>query len=149
ADRSYTRTDPRHMQRYNAHLRYAPHAWMVFGAALSWREQSNHVATVEQHEHSRTLGLSATLARGERWALDLNYDYNHSFARALICYVSSAVQTPAICQTDSGQFQALSFYDVGEHFGRAVVRWQPAKRVTTNLGYSITSRDGDTLLLNP
>jgi len=148
ADRVFDRIEPRQKQRYRFRARYKPTAWANISLGFGLSEGRNGASDVQMRQNSRNADLSISLVPSNRWAIDINYDFSSDFSHSLICYIS---ETPsnAICPTDAGLFLTTSFYDSATHFGRAAVIWHAQKRVTANLGYTITSADGDTLLLNP
>ena len=149
ADRVFDRIEPRQAQHYRFRARYKPAPWANINLGFSLREGRNGASDTEMRQHHRNIDMSINLVPNERWAADINYNFNSDFSRSLICYISEATGAVAICPTDPGLFLATSFYDGATHFARAAVTWHPQQRVTANLGYTITSADGDTLLLNP
>ena len=150
ADNSFVRIDPRQWQHDRFRVHYNPAKWINLAATANVYEARNPAEDVRGRLHNQSFSFRAVLARSRRWGLDLSYDYNSIYSRALICSISHLVVANApLCLTDSGLFQQTSFYDSSSHFGSAAVFWKPVPRVITNLGYTITHVSGDTLFLDP
>ena len=150
ADRVFDRIEPRQRQRYRFRARYKPAAWANISLGFGLSEGRNGANDVKMREHGRNADVSLSLIASDKWAADINYDFNSGFSRSMICYISETAGAGGnICPSDPGLFLTTSFYDSATHFGRAAATWHPQRRVTANLGYTITSADGDTALLNP
>jgi hypothetical protein len=151
-DEVIVRMAPRKESRYRFQTTYTPRPWAVLGGSMNILEDSNGDSATNYEGHNRNFGLTASLTPQERFGLDLAYNYNDVIQNALICFndipptgaslpfvtnaASCAVNDPA------NPLLANSFYTNHTHFGMATVRFKPIKRVTANLGYSITSVDG-------
>ncbi len=150
ADNAFTRISPRQWQRYKLRASYKPASWMSLAAAVNILESRNNVTSINNLQHNRTYGFSAAFEPNERFAFDLGYDYNDIFSQILVCYVSSTAPAGLEkCPGSTVLAQQLSFYNNTAHFGYFNAMWKPCKRLTTNVGYAVTSTTGNTLILNP
>ncbi len=150
ADNAFTRISPRQWQRYKVRSSYRPVNWMSFGAVVNILESRNNVFQVNNKQHNRTYGFSAAFEPSESFAFDVSYDYNDVFSTIFICYpVSPNTAGLPPCLAGPGLFGDTSIYKNRAHFGQFSLVWKPIKRVTTNLGYSVTSTSGNTLIINP
>ena len=87
---------------------------------------------------------------GEKWALEVGYDYDDVFSQILICYVSSAAPAGlAQCPGVPGLVQQLSTYTNKSHYGNFDVMWTPIHRFTAHLGANLTGTSGSAILLDP
>src|SRR4029077_19495835 len=76
------------------------------------------------------------------------YSYNDIFSQTNICFVSTPTPPGALsCGTPF--LSGISVYNETSNFGSASVSLKPARRVSANVGYKITSSNGSTLILNP
>jgi len=150
ADNAFTRISPRQWQRYKLRATYKPVNWMSFGAAVNILESRNNVTSINNLQHNRTYGFSAAFEPNERFSFDIGYDYNDIFSQILVCYVSSTA-SPGLskCPGSTVLLEQVSFYNNKAHFGYFDAMWKPFRRLTTNVGYAITSTAGSTLILNP
>ena len=148
ADNTFTRIVPRQFQDYRIRAIYKPKDWINFGSAIVIREGRNNVADVGHLDHNRSYGFTATVNPNDKFSLDLHYDYNDVFSRTNICYVSTP--SPPVAISCGGSFvQGLSFYTENAHSGGGGLLFHPLPRLTTGIGYTITSSAGNTLILNP
>ena len=150
ADNAFTRVSPRQWQRYKVRSSYRPLNWMSFGAAVNILESRNNVFQINNKQHNRTYGFSAAFEPNERFSFDIGYDYNDIFSTIFICYpVSPNTAGLPPCLAGPGLFGDTSIYKNRAHFGQFNLMWKPIKRVTTNLGYSVASTSGNTLIIDP
>ncbi len=150
ADNAFTRISPRQWQRYKLRATYKPLNWMSFGAAVNILESRNNVTSINNLQHNRTYGFSAAFEPNERFSFDIGYDYNDIFSQILVCYVSSTAPSGlSKCPGSTVLLQQVSLYNNKAHFGYFNAMWKPFRRLTTNVGYAITSTAGNTLILNP
>jgi len=148
ADNTFTRVVPRQFQDYSVRLTYKPRNWIDFGSAIVIHEGRNNVSDVGHLDHNRSYGFNASVNPSEKWSLDLHYDYNDVFSRTNICYVSTP--SPPVAISCGGSFvQGLSFYTENAHSSGGGLLFHPLPRLTTGVGYTITSSAGSTLILNP
>jgi hypothetical protein len=150
------RMAPRKESRYRFQTGYTPRPWAVLGGSINILEDANANSLTNYVGHNRNYGLTASLTPRERFGLDLAYNYNDVIQNALICFddtpptgvtlpfVTNANGTTSFCAVnDPGNpLLANSFYTNHTQFGMGTVRVKPVKRLTANLGYSITSVDG-------
>jgi hypothetical protein len=150
ADNSFTRISPRQTQEYRIRTKYKPVNWMsVDGSVRIWEGRDN-IAEVNNLQHDRSYGFSATFQPNEKWAVELGYDYNDVFSQILICYVSTT-SPPGLAQCPgvTGLVQQLSTYTNKSHYGNFDVMWTPLSRLTAHLGGNLTGTNGSAILLNP
>ena len=150
ADRSFTRISPRQLQHYKFRASYKPVNWAILGASFNIIENRNNVTEINNLQHNRSYGFSAVFEPNDKFGFDLGYDYNGIFSQTNICFVGT-LQPPGSspCPGAAALFQQNSFYNNTAHFGYFSAMWKPIKRVTTNLGYAVSSTKGETLILNP
>ena len=149
ADNTFTRITPRQFQDYRIRATYKPKEWINFGSAIVIREGRNNVSDVGHLEHNRSYGFTADISPSEKFSLDLNYDYNDVYSRTNICFVATPSPPVAISCGGSPFAAGLSFYTENAHSGGGGLLFRPLPRVTTGIGYTITSSVGSTLILNP
>jgi hypothetical protein len=151
-DNVIVRMAPRKESRYRFQTTYTPRPWAVVGGSINILQDANADALTNYVGHNQNYGFTASLAPRERLGVDLAYNFNSFIQNALICFndtppagvtlpfVSSATSCAA---NDSGNpLLNNSYYTNHTNFGMTTVRFKPAKRVTANLGYSISSVDG-------
>jgi hypothetical protein len=146
------RMAPRKEARYRLQTTYTPRPWAVLGGSINVLEDANADASTNYVGHNRNYGLTASLAPRERFGVDLAYNYNDTIQNALICFADTPpagvtlpfVTSAASCAANDPANPLLnnSYYTNHTHFGMASVRFKPDKRVTANIGYSISSVDG-------
>jgi hypothetical protein len=151
-DNVIVRMSPRKESRYRFQTSYTPRPWAVLGGSINILQDANDASLTNYVGHNRNYGFTVSLAPSERFGVDLAYNYNNVIQNALICFndtppvgvnlpfvagaASCAVNDPA------NPLLANSFYTNQTNFGMSTVRFKPIKRVTANLGLSITSVDG-------
>lgn len=151
-DNSPTRITPRNLQRYKGRVQYKAREWAGVSGSVNVLESRNNVTDVLHREHDRNYGFALTLNPMPRFGFDFGYDYDDIFSTTNICYVFAS--TPPAgnppCPASGGQFVGgLSLYENKINFGYANFTFQPIKRVTTRMGYSLTSSSGNTSILAP
>jgi len=154
ADEAFTRISPRDMQRYKLRASYKPTDWATFSFAMNLLEAKNDVPEILHRQHARSYSFSGALMPNDNFSLDFGYDFNDVFSRTNICFRLDVVTlppgtTPCPQSTTSAPLQAISFYNHDTHTGHLALRWKPVARLTTHLGYNITSTTGSTLILSP
>ena len=151
----FVRMAPRREARYRFQTTYAPRPWATLGGSINVLQLFN--ADVETHYvgHNENYGLTASLAPRERFGMDLAYNFNSVLQNALICFndtpptgvilpfVVNAINNDCAGNDTSNNLMANSYYSNHTNFGMATIRFKPAKRVMANIGYSITSVDGN------
>ncbi len=159
----FVRISPRKEGRYRFQTTYTPRPWAVLGGSINILQQSNGDIETQYKAHNQNYGLTASLAPRERFGLDLAYNFNSVIQNALICFndtppagvilpfvTGATTGTGTFCTTNDPANPLLntSYYTNHTNFGMATVRFKPQKRVTANVGYSITSVDGSTPQFN-
>ncbi len=168
-DNAIVRMAPRKESRYRFQTTYKPRPWAVLGGSINILQDANADALTQYVGHNQNYGLTASLAPLERFGLDLAYNFNNVMQNALICFndtppagvtlpfVAGATSPVNYCGNtltagvevlSANPLLANSYYTNHTHFGMAAIRFKPAKRVTANVGYSITSVDGTTPQFN-
>jgi hypothetical protein len=149
ADNFFTRITPRHMQRYKGRVSYKVTDWWNFATAVNIRENRNTTSDIGNLQHNRTYAFNSTFAPAQaNWGLDVAYDYNDIFSQTNICFVSTPALPGAVsCGTPF--LEAPSVYNETSHVGSASFYFKPIRRVTAGAGYTVTSSNGNTLILNP
>jgi hypothetical protein len=146
------RMAPRKESRYRFQTSYTPRPWAVLGGSINILQDANGDSLTNYAGHNRNFGLTASITPRESFGLDLAYNYNDVIQNSLICFndtppigvVLPFVTNAASCAANdpANPLLANSFYTNHTHFGMSTVRFKPVKRLTANLGYSITSVDG-------
>lgn len=149
ADNAFTRISPRHLQWYKGRALYKPTAWWNLGTAINIRENRNNTADIGNLQHNRSYAFTSVLSPAEaNWGLDLSYDYNDIFSQTNICFVSTPVP-PGSLSCGTPFLSGISVYSEASHIGSGSIYLKPVKRVTAAVGYTVTSSNGNTLILNP
>jgi hypothetical protein len=151
----FVRLSPRKEARYRFQTTYTPRSWATLGGSINILNLSNADAQTQYVGHNQNYGLTASLAPRERFGMDLAYNFNSVIQNALICFadtpptgvilpfVANAINNDCAGNDTSNNLMANSYYTNHTNFGMATVRFKPAKRVMANVGYSITSVDGN------
>ncbi len=152
------RTSPRKESRYRFQTSYAPRPWARLSGSINILQDANADISTKFVGHNQNYGLTASLTPRERFGLDLAYNYNDVIQNALICFndtpplgvVLPFVVNAGSCAANdpSNPLLANSYYTNHVHFGMITVRFQPTKRVTVNVGSSVSSVDGSTPQFN-
>lgn len=150
ADNTFTRISPRQSQEYRIRSKYHPVNWFSLDGSIRIWEGRDNISEVNNLQHDRSYGFSATFQPNEKLGLEVGYDYNDVFSQILICYISSAAPKGlAQCPNVVGLVQQLSTYTNKSHYGNFDVMWMPLSRLTTHLGANLTGTSGSALQLNP
>ncbi len=146
------RVAPRKESHYRFQTTYTPRPWAVIGGAINILQNSNADALIQYVGHNQNYGVTVALTPRERFGADLAYNFNSVIQNALICFNDTppaGVSLPFVTNAgscaanDSGNpLLANSYYTNHTNFGMATLRFMPVKRITANVGYSITSVDG-------
>jgi len=169
-DNVIVRLAPRKESRYRFQTSYTPRPWAVLGGSVNILQDANAAALTQYVGHNQNYGLTASLAPRERFGLDLAYNFNSVIQNALICFsdtpptgvtlpfVTGATSLVNSCGNtvnakgaevlSSDPLLNNSNYTNHTNFGMTAIRFKPEKRLTANVGYSITSVDGSTPQLN-
>ena len=150
----FVRLSPRKEARYRFQTTYTPRAWATLGGSINILQRSNGDVQTQYVGHNQNYGLTASLAPRERLGVDLAYNLNSVIQNALICFndtppvgvtlpfVANASNNNCAGNDTANNLMANSYYTNHTNFGMAAIRFKPEKRVTANVGYSITSVDG-------
>jgi hypothetical protein len=156
ADNTFTRISPRHMQIYKGRLSIKPKEWWNLSTAINIRENRNNTSDIGNRQHNRSFAFSTAVAPAEaRWALDLSYNYNDIFSQTNVCFVATpgpanfSGSTLSCAAAGTTFLSGISTYTEASHVGSGSIVLRPVKRVTAALGYTVTSSNGNTLILNP
>ena len=149
ADNTFTRISPRHLQHYKGRLNAKMTEWWNFGTAINIRENRNDTADIGNKQHNRSYAFNSVFAPAEaKWGLDLSYDYNDIFSQTNICFVATPTP-PGSLSCGTPFLSGISVYSEAAHIAAGSIYLKPVKRLTTALGYTVTSSNGSTLILNP
>jgi len=151
----FIRMSPRKESRYRFQASYKPRSWATLAGSINILQRSNADAETRFVGHNQNYGLTESLAPRERFGMDLAYNFNSVIQNALICFndtpptgvilpfVANAINNDCAGNDTSNNLMANSYYSNHTNFGMATVRFKPAKRVMANVGYSITSVEGN------
>jgi hypothetical protein len=157
-DNTIVRIGPRKETRYRIQGNYTQKKWAVLGAAINLWEASNGDALTDYRGHNRNYGLTASLSPHNKVGFDFAYNYNDYQQNALICFNDSDTSLPVV--TSAGSCTSNGYNDSKNplltngrytsytHYGMGSVVLRPIARVTTQLGYTITSVGGQTPQFN-
>jgi len=144
--------------RLRAQANYTPKPWAVLGASMNVWEGSNADALINYRGHNRNYGFTAALSPNERVSLEMAYNYNDYQQNAFVCFDNSdttlaVVATAGSCVANGyndSENPLLTYgsYSARTHYGMSSIMFRPLHRVTTQLGYSITSVGGETPQFN-
>jgi hypothetical protein len=154
ADNFLTRISPRRSLEYRARASYKPIRGITLAATSNIHEARNGVQEISYNAHNRNFGFTATANRNARLGIELAYNYTNAASNSFLCFQASASPLPGnsfSCATDTGgavPFEIYENYSNRSHFGTATVLLKPVKQLTTNVGYSIVSANGDATILN-
>ena len=149
ADKTFTRITPRHLQQYKLRSTYQPKDWLNFGLSVNIRENRNDTADIGNLQHDRSYAFTTTIAPvNATWGLDLSYDYNDIFSQTNICFVATP-SPPTALSCGAPFLSGISTYKDRSHYGAGSIYFRPINRLTTAVGYTVTSTAGSTLILNP
>ena len=151
----FVRISPRKEARYRFQTTYTPRSWATLGGSINILQQSNADMQTQYLSHNQNYGLTASLAPRERFGMDLAYNFNSVIQNALICFsdtppagvilpfVANAINNDCGGNDTANNLMANSYYTNHTNFGMTTVRFRPTKRVLANVGYSITSVNGN------
>ena len=149
ADNTFTRIIPRQFQDYRVRASYRPKQWVDFASAIVIREGRNNTTDVGHLEHNRSYAFTTAVTPNDKFSLDLDYDYNDVFSRTNICFVTTPSPPVSISCGGNPFAEGISFYTEYAHSGGGGLQFRPIPRVSTGIGYTITSSVGSTIILNP
>src|SRR5579864_171158 len=145
ADNAPTRISPRNLQHYKGRASYKPKPWLDFSGTVNVLESRDNVPEVLHREHNRNYGFTTILNPRPRFGFEFGYNYDDVYSTTNICYVTSPVPTNStLCSAGTPYLSEVSFYTNKVHFGYANLVFKPMPRVTTIVGYNLTSTSGFT-----
>jgi hypothetical protein len=157
-DNTIVRIGPRKADRYRIQGNYTPKPWAVLGASVNLWGASNGDALVDYRGHNRNYGFTANLSPRERLGFDFAYNYNDYAQNAFICFNDSNTSLPVVANAGSCTANGYNdsknplltngYYTSNTNYGMASVMFKPQTRVTAQVGYSVTSTDGQTPQFN-
>jgi len=157
-DDAVVRIGPRKESRYRVQASYTPKPWAVLGGSVNIWEASNGDSLSDYQGHNRNYGFTASLSPRERFSFDFAYNYNDYQQNAFICFDNSDTTLPVVSgagdctangyNDEDNPLLTLGSYVNRTHYGMGSVIVRPVRRVTTQVGYSITSVGGETPQFN-
>jgi hypothetical protein len=157
-DDAIVRVGPRKQDRYRIQGNYTPKPWAVLGMSINLWDASNNDVLTDYVAHNRNYSFTANLTPRERIGFDFAYNYNDSQQNALICFNDSNTALPVVanagsCTTNGyndskNNLLTNGYYTSNTQYGMASVMFKPHARVTTQIGYTITSVNGQTPQFN-
>jgi hypothetical protein len=157
-DNILVRLGPRDESRYRIQTSYTPKPWALIGGSINLWKSSNGDVLTDFRGHSYNYGVTASLSPRERFGFDFSYNYNDYQQSALVCFNDSDVTLPVVINAGSCTANGFNdsknnlltngFYTNSTQYGLAAVRFKPISRLTVQLGYSITSTNGQTPQFN-
>lgn len=153
ANNAFTRISPTHAQIYRVRSPYKATTWLRFNGAVSIFEGLNNQFLVNNMQHNRAYGISASLEPNEKSGIELGYDYNTVFSQIPICFISiaSGQSFPGMqaCPNVPGLVQQLSTCVNNSNYGYFDLSYTPRKRWTARVGANLTGTTGSELRLDP
>jgi len=124
---------------------------------------SVYYGPINHIDYSRIASVGAMIAPNEHYGVDFNYGYTDVYTATNICYTSGATSTlpgtatltangaPNVCPgvfargstTQLVDFYARDFVDAPTQYGSISLNMSPVGKVRANVGYRITSVQGD------
>ena len=150
ADNAFTRISPRNGQHYKFRAQYRPANTVGLNTSVNILENRHNVPDIHNLQHNRSYAFSVFLEPAPSLILDVGYDYNDVFSQTNICFV--ATPPPAgsnACPAAATFLEQISLYENRTHFGHANIIWNVHRLISTQVGYSVVSADGQTLILSP
>jgi len=158
ADHSFTRLTFTRESKYRLGGSFAPRHWAVISASLNTVNDLNDDPAVNYRGHNYNGGFNLSLNPRERFGVDLAYNYNSYLQNSIICFndtpptgvILPVVANAGDCSANDAGNPLLTdgTYQSTTHYGMSSVMFKPSKRVTTRLGYGITSVGGSTPQFN-
>jgi hypothetical protein len=157
-DNTIVRIGARKESRYRIQANYTPKPWAVLGAGINLWQASNGNYLIDYQGHNRNYGFTASLMPRERFSLDFAYNYTDYQQNAFICFNDSATSLPVVANAGSctangyddpkNPLLTNGIYQSSTNYGMGSVMFRPLPRLTTQVGYSITSTGGQTPQFN-
>ena len=152
------RIGARKESRYRIQASYTPRPWAVIAGSINLWQASNGNTLIDYRGHNRNYGFTATLMPQERFSIELAYNYTDYKQNAFICFndsdtALSVVATAGSC-TENGYddpknpLLTYGIYSNSTNYALGSLLFKPISRLTTQVGYSITSVGGYTPQFN-
>lgn len=161
-DKAFTRLSSKDWEEFRIRAQYKPKSRFTLGFIADLIRSTNKIEDINHNEHNRTIGFNASYFPRDWFSLDMGYDYNDFATHTNSCYnwsitgvttppTPTAVLDPVACDTATNTWLDNSFYVNHTHSGFFNLVLKPVKRVTTTLGYTVTSNaassTGETALI--
>jgi hypothetical protein len=157
-DDAIVRIGARKQDRYRIQGSYTPKPWAVLGMSINLWGASNGDVLIDYHAYNRNYGFTASLTPRERLGFDFAYNYNDSQQNALICFNDSDTSLSVVANAGSCTANGYNdsknplltngYYTSSTQYGMASVMFKPQARVTAQVGYSVSSVNGQTPQFN-
>jgi len=157
-DNAIVRIGPRKEARYRIQGNYNPRPWAILGASINLWGASNGDSLVDFKGYNRNYGFTASLNPRERFGFDLAYNFNQYQQNAFVCFNDSNTSLPVVANAGSctangyddpsNPLLTYGYYMSNTNYGMGLLMIRPLPRVMTQIGYSITSVDGQTPQFN-
>jgi hypothetical protein len=152
ADHSFTRITFTRESKVRVSGTVIPRQWAIIGASLNVMSNTNDDPSINYRSHNYNGGFNISLNPRARYGLDAAYNYTSYQQSSLICFNDTppaGVTLPVVTQAGdcsandpANPLLTDGYYQSNTHFGTAAVVVRPAARMTTRVGYSLTSVDG-------
>jgi hypothetical protein len=150
ADNAFTRISPRHRQHYKGRAQFKPTAALALNGGINILENRHNVTDVNNLQHNRSYGFGVVVEPIANLGVDFGYDYNDVFSQTNICFVASVQPSGSTtCPASAAFLQQISLYENQSHYGYGNIAWTLTERLAINVGYSVVSAAGNTLILSP
>ncbi len=139
ADHSFTRITPRQYQHYIVQVNYKPLTWAQLASWINLYNGRDNVAEVNNKEHDRSYGVTATINPRDSLFFDLGYNYDNIYTQAIECYSLGFGPLPANATAcpEAGSpvpIGALSTYSDKQHSVNADLLWKPVAPLSLRVG---------------
>ena len=160
ASNTIVRIGARKQSRYRIQASYTPRPWAVLAGSINLWQASNGNTLIDYRGHNRNYGFTATLTPQERFSVELAYNYTDYKQNAFICFSDSETSLPVVanagsCETNGynepdtdNKLLTYGIYSNSTNYALGSLMFKPIPRVTTQVGYSITSVGGYTPQFN-
>ena len=157
-DNAIVRIGPRKEARYRIQGNYNPRPWAILGASINLWSASNGDSLVDFKGYNRNYGFTASLTPRERFGFDFAYNFNQYQQNAFVCFNDSNTSLPVVANAGSctangyddpsNPLLTYGYYMSNTNYGMGLLMIRPLPRVMTQVGYSVTSVDGQTPQFN-
>ncbi|HEX8880797.1 MAG TPA: hypothetical protein VF749_12240 [Candidatus Acidoferrum sp.] len=150
ANNTFTPLGPQNYQEFRARIQYRTAGWLNFSGYFQTMDGQNPASDIDQSQHNRSTGISASFTPSDKFSAQLGYNYDDIYSRLLVCFTSDFAEPglPA-CPGVSGLVQQVSPYSSRVNTGFVYLLWTPVKRLSTGIGANLSGVTGNQLNLNP